>query len=272
MDRQNRKLGKKLVGYNKDQVESYLNQLNQYNTTKIDEVKRLIDERNKEKERLNSELLEKEEEAKKYAKSEKYMELALKRTDGTISFMEVAANNESKDIDELGKMKLEQYNHEIEKMVNQIKIKQEQLNFLSQRLIKSSRNNHKSIEEERPNVTNHRPRKKEKGGFWEDSIETRSESDNKTQLRLNAYDKREEEYTQREKEAVSGSPALSEDINMIRNKYLIGKIAGDDLYDREGSIIISKGSVITADVVKISEQEGKLAELVVNMLLPGMEN
>jgi hypothetical protein len=58
----------------------------------------------------------------------------------------------------------------------------------------------------------------------------------------------------------------------VRNKYLVGKIAGDDLIARDGSLIISKNSVISAETVKRAEEEGKLAELIINMVLPGMEN
>jgi hypothetical protein len=135
-----------------------------------------------EREKLNKELLEKEEEAKSYAKSEKYMDLALKRTDGTVNFMEVAADNESKDIDELSNKKLEQYNDEIEKMVNQIKIKQEQLSFLNQRLVKSTLIVIKSqwTKDQISQITSRK--NKARGGFWEDSIETEVKADEKEQI------------------------------------------------------------------------------------------
>ncbi len=64
------------------------------------------------------------------------------------------------------------------------------------------------------------------------------------------------------------SPSVPQEIEKIREKYVVGKIAGSDLYDAEGNLIISKNSVITADIVKKAEQESKLAELIVNMSLP----
>lgn len=69
----------------------------------------------------------------------------------------------------------------------------------------------------------------------------------------------------------TGSPAISAEINNIRFKYITGKIAGRDLYDPTGELIIAKGKVITSEIVARVETEGKLPELIVNMILPGME-
>lgn len=70
---------------------------------------------------------------------------------------------------------------------------------------------------------------------------------------------------------IAGSPAISAEINNIRFKYIAGKIAGQDLYDSSGKLIIAKGKVITSEIVATVETEGKLPELIVNMVLPGME-
>lgn len=67
------------------------------------------------------------------------------------------------------------------------------------------------------------------------------------------------------------SPALTKDIEGIRQRYIIGKLAGEDLYDTNNSLIIAKNQAITADVISRAEQEGKLSELIVNMIIPGME-
>lgn len=68
----------------------------------------------------------------------------------------------------------------------------------------------------------------------------------------------------------SGSQAISEEIRQLRYKYIVGKIAGDDLYDRRGGLIIARNAVITADAVNKADREGKLADLIVSMIIPGL--
>jgi hypothetical protein len=64
---------------------------------------------------------------------------------------------------------------------------------------------------------------------------------------------------------------LNEDAKYIRQKYIVGKIAGDDLYDRNGKLIIGRRSPITPAVVEYADREGKLPELIVHMILRDME-
>jgi hypothetical protein len=129
-------------------------------------------------------------------------------------------------------------------------------------------------------------------GFWGDEIEELSEdsagysnfesnnsvNDNKINMdnRPVAQDiLPEEDKVVKDKEQVesmkrSESKAIASEINQIRSKYLVGKIAGEDLYDRNNKIIIYKNSVITSEVIEMAEREGKLADLIVNMYLPEM--
>lgn len=62
--------------------------------------------------------------------------------------------------------------------------------------------------------------------------------------------------------------AITIDISNIRSKYLIGKVAGADLLDKDRRVIVAKNAVITNEIVDKAEKEGKLAELIVNMALP----
>jgi hypothetical protein len=70
-------------------------------------------------------------------------------------------------------------------------------------------------------------------------------------------------------EESKGSEAVSAEINSIRNRYIVGKIAGEDLLDHQGRLVIAKGATISAEVVDIAEREGKLPDLIVNMQMPG---
>lgn len=68
-----------------------------------------------------------------------------------------------------------------------------------------------------------------------------------------------------------GSPVVAREIKTVRYKYVVGKLAGEDLHDGEGQLIIRKDEVITPGVIDRAEREGKLAELIINMVIPGME-
>jgi uncharacterized coiled-coil protein SlyX len=66
------------------------------------------------------------------------------------------------------------------------------------------------------------------------------------------------------------SKAIASDITNLRIKYLLGKITGTDLVDKNGNVIICRNSIITNEIVDRAEKEGKLAELIVNMTIPGL--
>jgi|GEM_PF-4828847 len=68
----------------------------------------------------------------------------------------------------------------------------------------------------------------------------------------------------------TGSAAVSEEIRQLRRRYILGKLAGEDLADRSGRILIAKGQPITEAVMDAADREGKLAELIVNMVIPGL--
>jgi|GEM_PF-3722970 len=72
-------------------------------------------------------------------------------------------------------------------------------------------------------------------------------------------------------DSFGGSTAISAEISSIRHKYIVGKVAGDNLYANDGSLIIARNNTITTEVVIKAEAEGKLPELIVSMILPGME-
>lgn len=52
-----------------------------------------------------------------------------------------------------------------------------------------------------------------------------------------------------------------------RNEHIIGKIAGRDITDKDGEIIVAKGRHITNEDITLAENEGKLHELIINMEL-----
>lgn len=54
-------------------------------------------------------------------------------------------------------------------------------------------------------------------------------------------------------------------------RYVVGNLAGRDLFDERGGLIIAKGELITEGAVEQARGSGKLPELIVHMVLPGME-
>lgn len=63
---------------------------------------------------------------------------------------------------------------------------------------------------------------------------------------------------------------LIEQIEAIKFNYIVGKVAGEDLVDLQGNLIIAKFDIITEQVVNHAHHEGKLADLVVNMKITGL--
>ncbi|BAU29713.1 hypothetical protein DFP93_10690 [Aneurinibacillus soli] len=66
------------------------------------------------------------------------------------------------------------------------------------------------------------------------------------------------------------SAALSSEIMSIRNRYIVGKLAGKDLFAQDGRLIIAEKEAITLEIIRLAEQEGKLPDLIVNMRIPSV--
>ncbi|MFZ5649396.1 MAG: hypothetical protein ACOY4I_00890 [Bacillota bacterium] len=76
---------------------------------------------------------------------------------------------------------------------------------------------------------------------------------------------------EKEVDAKAG-PAVEKEINRVMHNYLVGKIAGEDLLDSSGQLIIKKGAAITPETVGRAESEGKMADLIIHVVLPGVED
>lgn len=69
-------------------------------------------------------------------------------------------------------------------------------------------------------------------------------------------------------ETLSGQPQMSvrQEIPTARVKFILGKVAGENITDSDGRIIIQKGDPITVEVMQSAQNEGKLADLIINMV------
>lgn len=280
------KLGSSFIGYNKGQVDSYIDSLMESNAMKLDEIRRRVNDCRSELDMLNKSLIDKQKEMDEHKKSRKYMDFALKRVKSTAGLISAYAENERRELDEAGRAKLDEYDREIERLSVEIKNKQEHLNFLKRRASKPKQVKHASADEaaKLPNTIEENkaesPRKVRSFSFWDESsyeenytvVDAKAE---KKELSSAARAQGEFQYGEETKipsREYSPSQALSADISQVRNKYLVGKIAGENLVAWDGSLIIEKNNIISAETVKRAEEEGKLAELIINMVLPGMEN
>lgn len=67
------------------------------------------------------------------------------------------------------------------------------------------------------------------------------------------------------------SPAVGQEIKSLKYKYVLGKFVGRDITDSRGSLIARRNDPITREIVDSAEKEGKLAELIVHMTIPGLD-
>ena len=58
-----------------------------------------------------------------------------------------------------------------------------------------------------------------------------------------------------------------ESVTGLKNLYIIGKVAGEDLFDNSGKLIVAKNEVITEEIIDKAEKVGNLIELVLEMKL-----
>lgn len=78
------------------------------------------------------------------------------------------------------------------------------------------------------------------------------------------------EQAEPESNELKPSPGLTEEILSIKNRYIVGKVAGENLYASDGGLIVAKGNTITSEIVQKAEREGKLPDLIVHMVIPGL--
>jgi len=89
-------------------------------------------------------------------------------------------------------------------------------------------------------------------GFWDDP-----QIEEKPKMETPIPEKEKEKEREKEKENVTG----------LKNMYIIGKVAGEDLFDNSGKLIVAKNEVITEEIIDKAEKVGNLIELVLEMKL-----
>ncbi|HET6872357.1 MAG TPA: hypothetical protein VFH42_05150 [Sporolactobacillaceae bacterium] len=78
------------------------------------------------------------------------------------------------------------------------------------------------------------------------------------------------EAMNQEPNSAGPSEGIKQEIDLIKRRYIVGKVAGSTLYDRSGNLIIEKGQPITDESVDHANRTGQLSDLIVHMRLPGL--
>lgn len=62
-----------------------------------------------------------------------------------------------------------------------------------------------------------------------------------------------------------------EGLAALKQRYIVGKQNGKDLLRRDGTLFCAKGATISEEVIQEADREGKLVELIVNMVIPRVD-
>jgi hypothetical protein len=159
-----------------------------------------------------------------------------------------------------------------------IEEKYEGANQASQKSYKESLLSHKEILENENTDKVETEQQGDSSGFWGEDFsedvkteDTKQETTEETKEETKGEEinkKNEVEEVNETKKENLKSKAVSGEIENLRYKYLVGKIAGEDIYNNKNNIIIPKNTEITTDIITIAEKEGKLSELIINMIFP----
>ncbi|KZL92154.1 hypothetical protein [Clostridium magnum] len=297
MDKTEAQLKARLFGCDREEVDKHIKDIKLANKEKIEELKRNLSAINAENEKLSEEIQKLKDEMKFEMKSEKFMEFVLKKSEEIILIINKVSSDEISRITLSGKTQESIFNKKIEEYNSIIKSTQEDLNILLKKQLKKNEILSEDVKkfikdkckcdsvnydelqvniqtppieyEDTPhteNVENHSGEES-----FKKSADNYINRDEKIKIKdiveEHQIDKVENQSTAEIIKSQLKSTDIEEDIDQIRSKYLIGKIAGKDLIDNMGNIIIGKNSIITEQTISKAGREGKLPELIVNMTL-----
>lgn len=77
-------------------------------------------------------------------------------------------------------------------------------------------------------------------------------------------DKSSMEYEEKEKRL------LQKELDALKSQYIVGKVAGEDIFTQDGTLIIGQDEKITVETVDLAQREGKLADLIVAMKIQAL--
>jgi DivIVA domain-containing protein len=281
-------LGKTLFGYDRDEVDKYLDELNDTHNDKLKEIKNKIIHFKIENTRIKKEIEELKNQIQEQMKSDEFMSYAQDKAEELIPVMNKHISNQVNHIEEVYKEQEKVFDIKIEEFDRTIKNTQGQLNSLLKAVLAKSESfdetvktfmDEKSSYKEMMNKVNEAKLGIEKPaspGVNKEIHVAAEENYANNYTKIEFWDSEEEAEIEDYKEIEVAEAEQVEDIkedtgsNNIRYRYLIGKIVGLDITDSSNAVIVKQDSLITSEIVEKVEAEGKLAELVINMKMPDM--
>ena len=228
-------------GYSKKQVEKHISNINLEQDNKIEEMEKAISSLLYKNQELNIEIENMKNQLTENCKSEDYMNFLLDHVDNVEHLMNSDAKSEAIELKE-------------ECMKNEVYIEDEILKL--NRFFKNIQCNFDILLK---TVAIKNSDSQTVKGF---KVIQYKDRNNKRMLQ---NDTRKEV----KKMVVNENQLMEpEDYDDLRNLYILGKFAGDDLFCKTGEIIIHKNAIITEEVVQLAEEAGKLSELIINMTIP----
>jgi DivIVA domain-containing protein len=279
-------LGKTLFGYDRDEVDKYLDELNDTHNDKLKEIKNKIIHFKIENTRIKKEIEELKNQIEEQMKSDEFMSYAQDKAEELIPVMSKHVSNQVNYIEEVYKEQEKIFDIKIEEFDRTIKNTQGQLNSLLKAVLAKSESfdetvktfmDEKSSYKEMMNRVSETKLEIEKpasAGVNKEIHEAADEEYTNNYAKVEFWDSEEEAEIEDYKEIEVTETEQLEDIredtgsNNIRYRYLIGKIVGQDITDSSNAVIVQQDSLITSEIVEKVEAEGKLAELVINMKMP----
>jgi hypothetical protein len=255
MPEQSYNFGTKLFGWDKQEVNNYVVKTGIDNEKKLEQIKGQIESLEKKNEELILEISNLKHDINFKMKSDDFMNFARSKFEKWMSLVNEVAQEEADQIAATAEKQEKVYDIKIEEFNNIIKNTQEELNSLLKNLLQKNENLSENLKEF--------IEKKESHEGDEDLILPNGINyDNlqESKLKNNPVDFK--------KNDTANSINIERDKRDIRSKYLFGKLVGEDILDSNNNIIIPKSTIITSEIIEKTEKEGKLSDLIINMIIP----
>lgn len=291
MTKEDKNIRLSLFGFNKNEVDKYINNLEKQKISQLEELKESIAMVTAENKMWEKELEELKVLLHKQLEQQDFMEYALSKAETQINSLIIRGEeNKSESTSIIDEKK------DLKNIALDMKTFSEEQNFENDKLEKIDLNTTISVFESEKDFHN------ENAELIKDNIDLMKDNQEeeiyKTSRELTEIDNGEvnlstisaekndtdneaenPNYHEENKEKISTesnsvenksleSKSIISEREKVRSKYLIGKIVGKDLFDKQGNLLFTKGSIITENLIKTVDKEGKLGELILNMELP----
>lgn len=235
---------KSFIGYKKKHVDLYLKSSLEEENKKISEIKDKINEILKLNEELSIEVENIKLDREINGKTEDYKDFLMKRLENIQEFMNTHGQKEIKYLKEDVKNKEVAIEKEIQQLNRFFKNIQNNLDILIKTVVIKHEGEIEEGKESSFRVIPYKARSTNRKML---------QNDNEPEKMLLAQNDIIRDFN---------------DVDEIRDKLILGKLAGEDLITEEGKKIILKDSIITEELLQRAEDAGKLSELIIKMATP----